>query len=241
LPTQIEVLANLQVVDQSLHAKTSEVSEGERRVTELEEALRTQTAATTGAREELSALSARQSDLEARLSAAEAKMKDRRMRITRIRNDKELGLAKREVDLLKEETATLETELVGVMELVEAATTKVQGLEQELTRLTEEHTAGTGALRDTIARLGAEIERERAERTQIIEREDGELRRKYEMLFSRRGGLAVVEVRGGTCQGCRMRVPPQLFNDIQRNEKVILCPSCQRMLYWRNEGEEANG
>ena len=34
------------------------------------------------------------------------------MRITRIRNDKELGLAKREVDLLKEETGGLETELV---------------------------------------------------------------------------------------------------------------------------------
>ena len=50
------------------------------------------------------------------------------------------------------------------------------------------------------------------------------------MIFSRRGGLAVVEIRGGTCQGCRMHVPPQLFNQIQRNEQVILCPSCQRML-----------
>jgi hypothetical protein len=35
-------------------------------------------------------------------------MKDRRMRITRIRNDKELGLVKREVDLLKEESGGLE-------------------------------------------------------------------------------------------------------------------------------------
>ena len=87
MPTQIEVLATLQVVDQSLHAKTSEVSNGERRVAELEEALRIQTGATQAAREEIAALSARQSDLEARLAAAEAKMKDRRMRITRIRND----------------------------------------------------------------------------------------------------------------------------------------------------------
>ena len=61
------------------------------------------------------------------------------------------------------------------------------------------------------------------------------------MIFSRRGGLAVVEIREGICQGCRMRVPPQLFNEIQRNEQVILCPSCQRMLYWRAEREEASG
>ena len=41
---------------------------------------------------------------------------------------------------------------------------------------------------------------------------------------------------------CHMHVPPQLFNLIQRNEQVILCPNCQRMLYWRPEREEeANG
>jgi uncharacterized protein len=241
LPTKIEVLANLQLVDQSLHAKTSQVTEGEQRVAELEGAVRAQTAATSAARDELAVLSARQSDLEARLAVAETKMKDRRMRITRIRNDKELGLAKREVELLKEETGTLETELVGVMELVETASKKLEDLETELTRLAGDRDTEATSLRDTVARLGAEIERERAARTQIIQGVDGDLRRKYEMLFSRRGGLAVVEVRGGTCQGCRMRVPPQLFNEIQRKEQVILCPSCQRMLYWRAEGEEANG
>ena len=163
------------------------------------------------------------------------------MRITRIRNDKELGLAKREVDLLKEETANLETELVAVMEEGEASAAKLQGLESELARLTAERDAESTALREKQNRLAAEIERERATRTELVEGVDGDLRRKYEMIFSRRGGVAVVEVRGGTCQGCRMRVPPQLFNEIQRNQNVILCPSCQRMLYWRAEVEEANG
>jgi predicted nucleic acid-binding Zn-ribbon protein len=37
-----------------------------------------------------------------------------------------------------------------------------------------------------------------------------------------------------------MRVPPQLYNQIQRNEQVILCPSCQRMLHWQPEQTEAN-
>ena len=65
-------------------------------------------------------------------------------------------------------------------------------------------------------------------------------RRRYEMIFSRRGGVAVVAVRGGTCQGCHMHVPPQLYNLIQRNEQLILCPNCQRMLFWQPEGEEAS-
>jgi len=88
--------------------------------------------------------------------------------------------------------------------------------------------------------LAAEIERERARRSELVQTVDSDLRRKYELIFSRRGGVAVVEIRGGICQGCRMRVPPQLFNEIQRNQHVILCPSCQRILFWRSEGEEAS-
>ena len=87
MATQIELLATLQLVDQSLRAKTLEVTEGEKRVATLEESVAAQTVATTAAREALAALVARQRDLEGRLGAAEAKMKDRRMRITRIRND----------------------------------------------------------------------------------------------------------------------------------------------------------
>jgi predicted nucleic acid-binding Zn-ribbon protein len=241
LATQIQLLAEVQIVDQSLRTKTLEISEAEGRLAALEEAVRAQHGATGTGREEVAGLASRQRDLEGRLAAAEAKLKDRRMRITRIRNDKELGLAKREVELLKEEIGTLETELVSVMEANEAASAKLQGLESELARLSTERDAEAEGLREKHTRLGADIERERAARVELMQSVDAELRRKYEMIFSRRGGVAVVEMRGGICQGCRMRVPPQLSNQIRRNEQVHVCPSCQRMLYWRAEAEEANG
>ena len=241
MPKQIEFLARLQLVDQSLRAKTLEVAEGQARVDALESAVQAETAAASAVRAELAVLGTRQRDLEGRLAAAEAKMKDRRMRITRIRNDKELGLAKREVELLKEETSGLETELVEVMEQAEAATAKVNGVETELTRLVTARDGEVGELKVRLDQLNTEIERERVVRTELSETVDQELRRKYEMIFSRRGGVAVVEIREGICQGCRMRIPPQLFNEIQRNERVIPCPSCQRILYWRTEGEAASG
>jgi len=240
LATQIELLADLQIVDQSLRAKTLEVAEGEARAAALEEAIRAQNTAATKVREEVAGLAAKQRDLEARLTAAETKMKDRRMRITRIRNDKELGLAKREIDLLKEETSTVETELVSIMEEGETASARLTGLETELARLTTTLYGEAADQREKFARLAAEIERERARRSELVQTVDSDLRRKYELIFSRRGGVAVVEIRGGICQGCRMRVPPQLFNEIQRNQHVILCPSCQRILFWRSEGEEAS-
>jgi hypothetical protein len=240
LPSQIELLVQLQQVDQVLRANTQAVESGEGKVAEIDEAYRVKATATDTARTAATALSARQRDLEARLTDGESKMKDRRMRITRIRNDKELGLAKREVDILKEEITGLETELQQVYEQVEAATTALAGLEGELKSLAEARENEAVALKETIARLGADIERDRARRQSLFDSVDEELRRRYEMILSRRGGLAVVPVRDGACQGCRMRVPPQLYNQIQRNEQIILCPSCQRMLHWQPAQSEAS-
>ena len=47
-----------------------------------------------------------------------------------------------------------------------------------------------------------------------------------------RRGLAVVSVRNGTCQGCNMNIPPQLYNVLQRGQTVETCPSCHRIIYW---------
>jgi predicted nucleic acid-binding Zn-ribbon protein len=240
LSSQIELLVQLQEVDQVLRANTQAVESSEGRLAEIDEAHRIKSAATEEARAAAAALGTRQRDLEGRLAADEEKMKDRRMRVTRIRNDKELGLARREVDLLKEEITTLEAELQQVYEQVEAATTTLAGLEGELKALADARDAEAAALKETVERLGADIERDRGRRQQILGTVDEALRSRYEMILSRRGGLAVVAVRDGTCQGCRMRVPPQLYNQIQRNEQVFLCPSCQRMLHWRPQQSEAS-
>jgi len=239
--SQIELLAAVQVIDQSLRTKTLDLAEGEGRVASLTEATRAQTAAATAARAEHAALTAKQRELETKLGAAEAKLKDRRMRITRIRNDKELGLAKREMEILKDEASTFETELVGVMEQAETAGAKADGLEAELAKLTAERDRESKELKEKVGRLGGEIEKERASRAELAKTLEEDLRRRYEMIFSRRGGLAVVEARGGICQGCRMHVPPQLFNEMQRHlERVFVCPSCQRILFFRVETAEAS-
>jgi predicted nucleic acid-binding Zn-ribbon protein len=240
LREQIEALAALQRVDQSLRENTQALQTGESRVAALGEAVHSHETAVAAIEQELNEYTARQRDLETRLAAAETKMKDRRIRITRIRNDKELGLAKREVELLKEESSGIETELLSVLEQVESATKRLEAAQSELASLSSARNVEAAQLQDTIGRLGDDIKRDRARRDELVVAVDADLRRRYEMIFSRRGGVAVVAVRGGTCQGCHMHVPPQLFNQIQRNEQVILCPNCQRMLYWQPEGEEAS-
>jgi predicted nucleic acid-binding Zn-ribbon protein len=62
--------------------------------------------------------------------------------------------------------------------------------------------------------------------------------RRYEFISGRRPGRAVVPAREGRCTGCNMMLPPQLFNELQLNTKILQCTNCQRVLYFETEEEQ---
>ena len=54
----------------------------------------------------------------------------------------------------------------------------------------------------------------------------------YERILKSRMGLALVPVRNNACSGCNMELPPQMVNEIHMQDKLIVCESCARILYW---------
>ena len=51
-------------------------------------------------------------------------------------------------------------------------------------------------------------------------------------MSKRRNGVAMAEARDGICTICHVRLRPQVFNTVLRNEAVIQCDHCQRILYF---------
>jgi predicted nucleic acid-binding Zn-ribbon protein len=54
-------------------------------------------------------------------------------------------------------------------------------------------------------------------------------------LKEKRNGIAIVLVKNEGCQGCYVNIPPQMYNEVQKNNEIILCPNCHRILYWENK------
>jgi len=239
LATQVALLAELQRVDQDIKCNSEAVETRRSALGQLDAQIAAQRELVVKAEAELAALERRQRELDAQLTDAEAKTKDRRMRIARIRNEKELGLVRREIDALKEVTNAAETELLALMEQGDQRRTAVEAARQALAAVEAARASAAEELEVTITRVAGALEADRSRRDTLLATVDADLHRRYELLFSRRGGMAVVGVRGGTCQGCHMHVPPQLFNQIQRNEQIFLCPSCQRILFWEPQDDES--
>ena len=61
----------------------------------------------------------------------------------------------------------------------------------------------------------------------------------FEKVSRRRQGVAVAEARGGVCTICHVRLRPQVFNEVRRNDQIIQCDTCNRILYFSPTPAEA--
>jgi predicted nucleic acid-binding Zn-ribbon protein len=159
------------------------------------------------------------------------KAMDKRMRMNRIKNTKELQALQREIELMRQTNGDLEEDLIKIMQEIDAVKAQIQTKQSEMAAMQEAWQKNQDELQVEISGIDAAVSEAATRRQSIASQVTGDLISRYELIFSRRGGTAVVEVTGGICQGCYMNLPPQLWNEIIRNEKVHLCPSCQRILF----------
>jgi predicted nucleic acid-binding Zn-ribbon protein len=82
------------------------------------------------------------------------------------------------------------------------------------------------------AELKATLERVAAERSEVVGSLTPQVLSTFELVSSRRNGIAVAEARDGICTICHVRLRPQVFNTVRRNEQIIQCDSCNRVLYF---------
>lgn len=230
---QIEILASLQEIDREIREKHGVrdlvLAEMQRREKEIE-----------AKKAEIGLLSADLAEWDKSRREKEKVLQDdaqkameKRMRMNRIKNIKELQALQREIDQIKQNNSQLEEELIKILEELETRTSSLKERVEELKKFED----AWGEKRKELEAQLSDIEHAVAEaasaRKTVAAQLEGNLIERYELIFSRRGGMAVVTVSDGICQGCYMNIPPQLWNEIMKSERLILCPSCHRILYYK--------
>jgi uncharacterized protein len=79
--------------------------------------------------------------------------------------------------------------------------------------------------------LKAALERISSERLTLVAAIDKKLLAIFELVARKRNGIAVAEARDGICTICHVRLRPQVFNTVLRNDQIIQCDTCNRILY----------
>jgi uncharacterized protein len=233
LREQIEILASLQNVDREIKDKNlaKRVLTDEIKKREEEIALKKQEVAQLKA--EWAEKEKARRDKDTTLQDEGRKATDKRMRMSRIKNIRELQALQHEVDQIKQQNSVIEEELIAIMEDLEARGAVLHEREEELKTLEQAWSEQKSALEAQVAEIDKQVSETASGRQSIASQLNGDLIGRYETIFRARGGTAVVGVTDGICQGCYMNIPPQLANEIRKNERLNLCPSCHRILFYK--------
>lgn len=71
-----------------------------------------------------------------------------------------------------------------------------------------------------------------AERAGVVKEMSHSVYRRYEQSRKARRGIGVAEVVDGRCSVCHMALRPQFFQELRKGDQVMVCESCQRILFY---------
>ncbi|MGD8377207.1 MAG: C4-type zinc ribbon domain-containing protein [Acidobacteriota bacterium] len=158
-----------------------------------------------------------------------AKYQDQLMQVKT--NDAYRAMLK-EIDGTKAEIATREEKILEQMLLSDDLEARIREIAKDF----EERKAGMAQEKAALEKQRTEAESRKAalesEREQLAANLDEPVRRTYEKVAKMRHGVAVVGVKEELCLGCRMKVRPQIFQEIRQGTELHQCDTCVRFLYY---------
>ncbi|HYD50607.1 MAG TPA: hypothetical protein VEB21_19780, partial [Terriglobales bacterium] len=127
-------LAQLQRIDSVRREKQLQIQALEAEISAIDAEADKRQREMAEAKQALQVAEARRKELEAHLESEGTKMKDRRMRLNRVRNEKELQALRHEIEVGKELNQQVEEEVLQLMEKIESLSTACNSAEETLSQ-----------------------------------------------------------------------------------------------------------
>lgn len=185
--------------------------------------------------EELAVAEEEKRGLDESLAAETDNISRSETRLKEIKTQKEYQAVSKEITTARKLKGELEEQVLQKIGRIDELKGEISEQEGNLAALRENIGAQKAEVQGKIDRLEEGIGQDAAAREEIAKGLPASIMKRYTMLREQRRGIAVVEAKGGSCLGCNMNLPPQLYNTLFRGDELITCPHCQRILVLRQE------
>jgi len=199
-------------------------------------ALDTRLAELTGAvasvKERIAASQAARRDIEKDLAAVQTRLSKYKGQLMEVKTNKEYHAMQTEIAAAEGVVRREEDRLLERMEEAENLASELKAAESALKSGTTEVAASRKQMDADRTTTEAELARTNEERTRVASNVSPPTLALFERVSKHRKGLAMSEARDGLCTQCHVRLRPQVYNELRRNESVMQCDSCSRILYY---------
>jgi uncharacterized protein len=228
----LERLIQLQRAETDLRRAESELAEIPRRRTEVDARLEAERVRLESTRQELAAGQNARRQHEAELQDLEAKRSRLKGQLMEVKTNKEYTAMLHEIEAVERDVRGREDLILAEMERAENLTAEIKRAEEIFKQAEEQHRAEVRAIEERSRAVGEQARRLTAERDSVAATVADGVRDLFHRVARSRGGVAVAAVQDAMCQVCRVKLRLQLYADLKRNEEIVQCPACNRILYY---------
>lgn len=193
------------------------------------------------------------SDMDARYTEAEAEMeklkkekirlegdiKDERAAIDKKKNEmltvkdnKEYAAKTSEIQFLENKIDQHESRILEILDMMEAEKKEVAAATEKINTERDAKLAAKKDWEEKVQKANSDLLRLAEEKNRTLPLLSEKIRRRYERILNVKGDSGVANLIGDVCQGCFSRVPPQHAHEVRRNDTILTCEACGRMLIY---------
>lgn len=232
MPSQAELLLNLQQIDNEIGRLTRQI---EQLTASIGDQMKVKAAdyAIKQAEQTLRAHQSEQREREFELATIETRIKDHEQRLYSGKGSpRDLQALQRDIEHDKERRGAAEEAALSAMDAVEQARAEVDRIKQAVERVLRESSSDKQQFVSARAQAQSQLDRKNEERSRVEAGLPPPAMSTYERLRQRMpDGVAVAEVVQGRCEGCRTSLPSAEVQRAKHAETPVQCSACQRILY----------
>jgi predicted nucleic acid-binding Zn-ribbon protein len=190
------------------------------------------TAQVTRNKERIAAGQAARREVEKELAVVQGRLSKYKGQLMEVKTNKEYQAMQKEMATAEHDVRAHEDTLLEHMEQAETLAAELKEAEAALKAEQAVVARDHKVLEAESAEIEQELVRLTAARTEVIATLSRDVLALFERVAHGRKGVAVAEARDGLCTVCHVRLRPQVFNEVRRNDALHQCDSCTRILYY---------
>jgi uncharacterized protein len=229
---ELERLVKLQEVETRAAEAQKHIADAPAKIAALDAKLTAARAGVAGAKEAIAHNQNQRRTLDKDLIAAQQRLSKYKEQLMAVKTNDEYHAMQHQITAAEAEVGRVEEQvLVNMMEADElAATLKAAeaALKADETSVARER----AAIEADVAAQRTAADEMTAARDALVPQIDRSAYDMFQRVLKARQGIAVAPAISGHCSICHVRLRPQIYNTIIKNDTIVQCDSCQRILYF---------
>jgi predicted nucleic acid-binding Zn-ribbon protein len=229
---ELERLIQLQQTDTSIESTRRRVLEHPYLVQGLDDRLTTANDGVATAKKNLADNQEHRRNTERDLAAVQSRLSKYKNQLMEVKSNREYQAMQKEMEVAQHDIQQLEDRELELMVAADDLVAKVKEAEKALAADKAVIADERKRLEQETQRLEAQLKEAEARRDSLRAQVPATLLATYDRLYGIRQGQPLAEARAELCTACHVRIRPQVFNELRRNDQIRQCDSCARIFYY---------